>query len=169
MTPAWPTGPVSRIEALLATPLPATGPTSDEGEPETGEWSATTGEGFRIEPLWQSDDLVGVYGTDWAAAEAAASDRLAGLAAELDRRWGPHRTAGMRVPIFRNTAGEPLPPLYQALCDTDCLGDLVVWGPVGGRWIAVSLNQSDGDAPMILVAMASDRPITELDEDEGEG
>ncbi|MEV8456637.1 hypothetical protein AB0467_02695 [Streptomyces sp. NPDC052095] len=167
MTPAAPAGSVSRIERLLATPLPATGPTSGEGDPETGEWSATTGEGFRIEPLWQSDDLVGVYGTEWAAAEAAASDRLAGLVAELDRRWGTHRTAGMRVPVFRSTAGEPLPPLHQALCDADCLGDLAVWGPVGGRWIAVSLNQCDGDAPMILVAVVSDRPITELDDEEG--
>lgn len=34
-------------EALLAGPVPATGPTVDEGEPDTGEWSATAGEGFR--------------------------------------------------------------------------------------------------------------------------
>ncbi|MFF2010391.1 hypothetical protein ACFVWY_15140 [Streptomyces sp. NPDC058195] len=166
MTPPSPARTLSGIEALLTAPLPAAGPTVAEGEPDTGEWSATAGEGFRIVPLWRSADLVGVYGPEWAAAEAAASARLAGLVQELDRRWGAHRPAGMRVPIFRDTAGEPLPPLYQALCDADCLGDLAVWGPVDGRWIAVSLNQSDGDAPMILVAVVADRPITELDDGE---
>ncbi|MFB6814263.1 hypothetical protein ACFCV8_06930 [Streptomyces sp. NPDC056347] len=157
---------VSDIEALLTGPVPATGPTVAEGEPDTGEWSATAGEGFRFVPLWESDDLVGVYEREWEEAEEAASGHLAALVGELDRRWGAHRAVGMRVPIFRDAAGEPLPPLYRALCDADCLGDLAVWGPVGGRWIAVSLNQCDGDAPMILVAVVTDRPITELDDEE---
>lgn len=45
-------------------------------------------------------------------------------------------------------------------------GDLAVWGPVDGRWVAVSLDQCDGDAPMILVAVVADRPIVELDDGE---
>ncbi|MER8087412.1 hypothetical protein ACFVZR_31130 [Streptomyces sp. NPDC058316] len=57
-----------------------------------------------------------------------------------------------------------MPPLYRALCDRDCLGDLAVWGPVAGRWVAVSLNQSDGDAPMVIVAVVADRPVVELDD-----
>ncbi|MGY3063613.1 hypothetical protein ACVWZD_007911 [Streptomyces sp. TE3672] len=158
---------VSDIEALLAGPVPAAGPTADEGEPDTGEWSATAGEGFRIVPLWESDDLVGVYERAWEEAEEAASGHLADLVGELDRRWGTHRTVGMRVPIFRDLAGESLPPLYRALCDADCLGDLRVWGPVDGRWVAVSLNQCDGDAPMILVAVVADRPIVELYDQDG--
>ncbi|WP_189541222.1 hypothetical protein [Streptomyces gelaticus] len=157
---------VRDIEALLAGAVPAAGPTADEGEPDTGEWSATAGEGFRIVPLWESDGLVGVYGPEWQQAEEAAAGHLAALVGELDRRWGTHRTAGMRVPIFRHGAGESLPPLYRALCDRDCLGDLTVWGPVEGRWIAISLNQCDGDAPMILVAVVADRPIVELDDGE---
>ncbi|MFJ5722837.1 hypothetical protein [Streptomyces sp. NPDC093149] len=155
---------VSDIETLLAGPVPAVGPTADEGEPGTGEWSATEGEGFRILPLWESDGLVGVYGPEWNEAEEAATGHLADLVGELDRRWGGHRTAGMRVPIFRDLAGEPMPPLYRALCDRDCLGDLAVWGPVAGRWVAVSLNQSDGDAPMVIVAVVADRPVVELDD-----
>ncbi|WP_405711431.1 MULTISPECIES: hypothetical protein [unclassified Streptomyces] len=157
---------VSDIEALLVGPVPATGPTADEGEPDTGEWSATAGEGFRIVPLWESDDLVGVYGPEWDEAEEAAAGHLTDLVGELERRWGAHRAVGMRVPIFRGLADEPMPPLYQALCDTDCLGDLRVWGPVDGRWVAVSLNQCDGDAPMILAAVVADRPIVELDDGE---
>ncbi|MFJ4744683.1 hypothetical protein [Streptomyces sp. NPDC088775] len=157
---------VRDIEALLAGPVPAEGPTADEGEPDTGEWSATAGEGFRIVPLWEGDDLVGVYGREWEEAEEAASVHLADLVGELDHRWGAHRMVCMRVPVFRDQADEPLPPLYRALCDTDCLGDLAVWGPVDGRWLAVSLNQCDGDAPMILVAVVADRPIVELDDGE---
>lgn len=157
---------VSDIEALLAGPLPATGPTVGEGEPDTGEWTATSGEGFRIIPLWENDGLVGVYGPEWEAAEEAAEGHLAALVKELDRRWGAHRRVSMRVPLFRKLAGESMPPLFQALCDEDCYGDLAVWGPVagGGRWVAVSVNQSEGDAPMILTAVAGDRPIIELDD-----
>ncbi|MGP3984228.1 hypothetical protein [Streptomyces sp. KR80] len=34
---------VSDVEALLAEPVPAAGPTVDEGEPVTGEWTVTRG------------------------------------------------------------------------------------------------------------------------------
>ncbi|MEV4973669.1 hypothetical protein [Streptomyces scopuliridis] len=157
---------VSDVEALLVAPVPAAGPTTGEGDPVTGEWSTTSGAGFRIVPLWESDDLVGVYAPEWNEAEEAAEAYLARLVAELDRRWGAHRRVSMRVPLFRKLAGEPMPALFQALCDEDCLGDLTVWGPVsaGRRWVAVSVNQCDGDAPMIMTAVVSDRPITELEE-----
>ncbi|MRT44902.1 hypothetical protein FGX00_03500, partial [Xylella fastidiosa subsp. multiplex] len=32
------------------------------------------------------------------------------------------------------------------------------------RWVAVSLNQSDGDALMFMAGVVSDRPITELED-----
>ncbi|MGW3606912.1 hypothetical protein [Micromonospora sp. NPDC005161] len=155
---------VSDIEVLLAADLPTGGATVSEGDPVTGEWTATRGEGFHISPLWESDDLVGVYGTEWNKAEEAAAENLALVVRDLDSRWGPHRRVSMRVPLFRNQAGEPMPAMFQALCDVDCYGDLAVWGPltVSGRWIAVSVNQCDGDAPMILTAVVSDRPIIEL-------
>ncbi|MGW3921574.1 hypothetical protein, partial [Streptomyces sp. NPDC005093] len=121
---------VRDVEALLAGPVPATGPTDSQGDPVTGEWTATSGEGFRILPLWESDSLVGVYAPEWNDAEEAARGHLDDLVAELDRRWGAHRKVGMRVAIFRNIADEPLPPLFRTLCDQDFLGDLSVWGPV---------------------------------------
>jgi hypothetical protein len=157
---------VSDVEALLAAPVPASGPTVAEGAPLTGEWSATGGEGFRIVPLWEGDDLVGVYEREWTEAEEAAQGHLDSLVAELDARWGPHRRVAMHVPLFRKQADEPMPPLFQALCDEECYGDLSVWGPpaLGARWVGVSVNQSDGDAPMIIVAVVSDRPVVELPE-----
>ncbi|MGW3886197.1 hypothetical protein ACWEC4_40450 [Streptomyces sp. NPDC005055] len=33
-------------------------------------------------------------------------------------------------------------------------------------WVAASLNQCDGDAPMIIVALVSDRPIIELEDEQ---
>jgi hypothetical protein len=161
---------VSRIEGLLTTPVPSIGPTISEGAQDTGEWTVTRGEGFLIAPLWESGAHTGVYGPDWNEAEEAAQGQLASLIQELDRHWGQHHQVGMRVPLFRNLASEPMPPLFQALCDADCYGDLTVWGPLppeaadGSRWVAVSLNQSDGDAPMIIAGVVSDRPITELDD-----
>jgi predicted phosphate transport protein (TIGR00153 family) len=97
------------------------------------------------------------------AAEDAAEANLALVVAELDQRWGAHRTVSMRVPLFRDQAGEPMPALFQSLCDLDCYGDLTVWGPTvaDGRWVAVSVNQCDGDAPMIMTAVVSHAPITE--------
>ncbi|MFD7442901.1 hypothetical protein [Streptomyces sp. NPDC059909] len=160
----------AEIEALLAEPVPATGPTVTEGDPVSGEWTVTRGEGFVSVPLWEGDSLTGVYAPEWNDAEEAAEAQLADLVEELDRRWGSHRPVSMRVPIFRNIEDQPMPALFQALCDEDLLGDLAVWGPVpagsatNGRWVAVSLNQSDGDAPMIIAAVVSDRPIIELDE-----
>ncbi|QHW33819.1 hypothetical protein GZH47_25490 [Paenibacillus rhizovicinus] len=59
----------------------------------------------------------------------------------------------------------PTMTLFQALLDKDCYGDLAVWEPVSARrWVAVSVGHSDGDAPMIMVAVVCDQPITELEE-----
>ncbi|WP_309063738.1 hypothetical protein [Streptomyces sp.] len=156
------------IEAALSAPVPTTGPTVGEGEPATGEWTVTRGEGFLLLPLWESEALTGVYGPEWNDAEAAAEANLAALVAELDRRWGVHRTVSMRVPLHRGRAGEPLPEPFRTLTAKDCYGDLAVWGPVPPdaapttpRWLALSLNQSDGDAPMIITALISAHPITE--------
>lgn len=79
---------VRDVEALLAGPVPATGPTDSQGDPVTGEWTATSGEGFRILPLWESDSLVGVYAPEWNDAEEAARGHLDDLVAELDRQIG---------------------------------------------------------------------------------
>ncbi|GAA3495673.1 hypothetical protein GCM10019016_027730 [Streptomyces prasinosporus] len=164
----------SDIEAALSAPVPAAGPTTSEGEPDTGEWTVTRGAGFLLLPLWESEALTGVYGPEWNDAEAAAEANLAALVAELDRRWGPHRTVSMRVPLHRSRTGAPLPEPFRTLTAKDCHGDLTVWGPVppdgpptaprAPRWLALSLNQSDGDAPMILTALISARPIEEPDE-----
>ncbi|MEV6545572.1 hypothetical protein [Streptomyces sp. NPDC051665] len=160
------------LDALLAGPVPATGPTVSEGDPATGEWTVTRGEGFVIIPLRVGRPLTGVYAPEWTAAEEAAEAQLADLVRQLDDRYGPHRQVAMHVPLFRKIAGDPMPALFQALCDEDLLGDLVVWGPVptgrpgaSTRQLAVSLSQSDGDAPMILCAVVSDHPITELGEE----
>ncbi|WP_395574546.1 hypothetical protein [Streptomyces sp. BK79] len=158
----------SDVEAALSAPVPTTGPALSEGEPATGEWTVTRGEGFLLLPLWESEALTGVYGPEWNDAEAAAEAHLTALVTELDRRWGPHRTVSMRVPLHRSQTGDPLPEPFHTLAATDCYGDLAVWGPVpsgappaGPRWLALSLNQSDGDAPMIITALVSIRPITE--------
>ncbi|MFJ6194933.1 hypothetical protein [Micromonospora sp. NPDC092111] len=160
---------MSDVEELVAGPVPAAGPTVAEGDPDTGEWTGTRGGGFRVIPLWESDALTGVYGPEWGEREERAEEQLASLVRELARRWGAHGRVSMRVPLFRNQAGEPMPPLFQSLCDADCYGDLAVWGPVptgpdaDRRWVAVSVNQSDGDAPMVMAAVVSDQPITELE------
>ncbi|MDC0773057.1 hypothetical protein [Streptomyces sp. HD] len=161
---------VSNVEALLTESVPAVGPTIDEEDPGTQEWTITRGEGFVIVPLWESGGLTGLYEPQWNEEAQAAEGHLADLARELERRWGPHRRVAMHVPLFRKQAGEPMPPLFQALCDNDAYGDLTVWGPVqsgaeGGtdRWVGVSVGHSDGDAPLVMVAVASDRPIVELD------
>ncbi|MFF8030264.1 MULTISPECIES: hypothetical protein [unclassified Streptomyces] len=155
---------VSSVDAALATPLPESGPTTDEGEPVTGEWVSTRGEGFLLLPLWESDALTGVYGSEWDEAEATAEAHLSALTTELDRRWGPHRTVSMRVPLLRRGTGDPLPEPFHTLSAKDCYGDLSLWGPLptpAPRWAAVSLNQSDGDAPMILTALISTHPLTD--------
>ncbi|MCX4674073.1 hypothetical protein OG413_01875 [Streptomyces sp. NBC_01433] len=167
---------VSDVEDLLVGPLPATGPTVGEGDPDTGEWTATSGAGFRIVPLWEGDPLTGVYAPEWNDAEEAAEAHLASLVAELDARWGAHRAVATHVPLLRKQEGAPLPPLFEALLGQDLYGDLTVWGPVPvsasasvagpvgapGRWIAVCVGHSDGDAPLVMAALVSDRPVTEL-------
>lgn len=126
---------VSEVEDLLGGPVPSTGPTVGEGDPDTGEWTATSGAGFRIVPLWEGDPLTGVYAPEWNDAEEAAEAHLAALVAELDARWGAHRAVAMHVALFRKQEGAPLPPLFEALLGQDLYGDLTVWGPVRLRWL----------------------------------
>ncbi|PZT76888.1 MULTISPECIES: hypothetical protein [unclassified Streptomyces] len=130
--PFDPARAVADVEALLAAPLPATGPTAAEGDPDTGEWRATTGEGFRIVPLWESPDE-GDDVDDEDAVEEAAEARLAALVAELETRWGPHHAVAVHVALLLRQEGASVPPLFEALLDEDCYGDLAVWGPLPGR------------------------------------
>lgn len=162
---------VAEAEQLLAAPVPPGGPTTGQGDPATGEWTATEGAGFRVVPLWEGDPLTGVYAPEWNDAEEAADAHLAALAEELDHRWGPHTTVRLHVPLLRWQAGggKSEEPLFQALFAEDLYGDLTVWGPVGAagpggvgdRWFAVTVGHSDGDAPLVLAALVSDRPLTE--------
>ncbi|QNE74766.1 hypothetical protein F0344_09230 [Streptomyces finlayi] len=161
------------VDALLAARVPAAGPTVAVGDPATGEWTTTRGEGFRIVPLWEGEPLTGLYGPGWNEAVDAADAHLATLVRELDGRWGAHRRVALRVPLFRKQRGAALPPLFDALLAQDCYGDLTVWGPVGAdgsgavqRWVAVSAGHSAGDAPVVMAAAVSDRPIVELPEDD---
>ncbi|MET9803452.1 hypothetical protein [Streptomyces sp. NPDC006368] len=155
---------VFEVEALLAAPVPAAGPTVAEGEPATGEWTGTRGEGFALVPLWEGEGLTGAYEPEWNEAVGTGEQHLADLVGELERRWGPHRRVATHVPLFRWQAGEPVPPLFEAMLSQDCYGDLAVWGPLdtgdGPRWIGVSVGHSDGDAPLVMVAAVSDRPVT---------
>jgi hypothetical protein len=162
---------LSAVDAALSAALPATGPPADEGDPVTGEWAATRGEGFLLLPLWESAGLTGVYGREWNEAEASAEAHLAALVSGLDARWGSHRTVSMRVPVLRRGTGDPLPEPFRTLAAKDCYGDLKTWGPLPAspspRWVALSLNQSDGDAPFVLTALLTDRPLTEPTEQHG--
>ncbi|GHH90092.1 hypothetical protein [Streptomyces capillispiralis] len=154
---------VSALRARLTTPLPPAGPAADEDDPATGEWALTRGDGFLLFPLWEGEPLTGVYGPAWNEAETAAEAHLRALTAELDRHWGPHRTVPLPVPPLR-ARPEGFPEPFRTLAAKDCYGDLTVWGPLPGapeRWAAVSLNQSDGDAPLLLTALISARPLTE--------
>ncbi|MFF4092884.1 hypothetical protein ACFYYY_03310 [Streptomyces sp. NPDC001834] len=155
------------LEALLTAPLPESGPAVAEGDPETGEWTGTGGDGFRVVPLWEGDPLTGVYGPEWNDAEEAAEAHRDALTRELDHRWGPHHAVPLHGPLLRRQQGEPVDPLFEALFRQDLYGDLVVWGPVGGtgRWAGVTVGHSDGDAPLVLAALVSDRPVTAPDDD----
>ncbi|GAA2999809.1 hypothetical protein [Streptomyces fulvorobeus] len=165
---------VADVEALLAGPVPADGPTVAVGDPATGEWTTTRGEGFRVVPLWEGEALTGLYEPEWNEEVGVAEGHLAALVGELDARWGVHRKVAMHVPLFRRRRGAPVPPLFGALLAEDCYGDLWVWGPVTvegpgavRRWVAVSAGHSDGDAPVVMAAAVSDRPVVGLpDEDD---
>ncbi|MFJ4964278.1 hypothetical protein EES43_21300 [Streptomyces sp. ADI96-02] len=159
----------AEVGELLAAPVPEAGPTRAEGDPVTGEWSATAGAGFRIVPLWEGDALSGVYGGEWTDAEEAGEARLAALSEALDAGWGPHRTVRTHVPLLRWQAGNRVEPLFAALFAEDLYGDLLVWGPVGppDRWFAVGVGHSDGDAPLVLAALVSARPVDEPDPADG--
>ncbi|GGP79329.1 hypothetical protein [Streptomyces sindenensis] len=156
---------LTEVGELLTAPLPPTGPTEALGDPATGEWTATQGPGFRVVPLWEGDPMTGVYAPEWSDAEEAAEARLRSLAEELGHRWGPHTEVPLHGPLLRWQGGSAVDPLVEALFRQDLYGDLVVWGPVGttGRRIALTLGRSDGDQPLVLAALVSDRAVAASD------
>ncbi|MCC8478457.1 hypothetical protein C6W96_26200 [Streptomyces sp. CS149] len=156
----------AEVGELLTVPLPATGPTTASGDPATGEWTVTQGPGFRIVPLWEGAPMTGVYAPEWSDAEEAAEARLSSLAEELDHRLGPHTEVPLHVPLLRWQGGSAVDPLFEALFRQDLYGDLVVWGPVGadGRRLALTLGRSDGDQPLVMAALVSDRAVAASDE-----
>ncbi|MFD4017611.1 hypothetical protein [Streptomyces sindenensis] len=156
---------LSEVGELLTVPLPPTGPTEALGDPATGEWTATQGPGFRVVPLWEGDPMTGVYAPEWSDAEEAAEARLRSLAEELGHRWGPHTEVPLHGPLLRWQGGSAVDPLVEALFRQDLYGDLVVWGPLGttGRRIALTLGRSDGDQPLVLAALVSDRAVAASD------
>ncbi|OII63863.1 hypothetical protein BJP40_22595 [Streptomyces sp. CC53] len=161
---------VADIEVLLARPVPADGPTESEYDPLSGERTGTAGEGFVLARLWASRWLDDVSVDEWHAEVAGGDLKALDLTAELTRRWGPARQIAMHPAMFRHQAGEPLPPVFQALCDADDFGDLTVWGPVPAgpagaeRWVGISVGHGDDKAPLVLTAVVTDRDIVELDD-----
>ncbi|WP_020392201.1 hypothetical protein [Kribbella catacumbae] len=153
----------AEVDDLLAAQVPADGPTEAKGDPATGEWTVTVGAGFRIVPLWEGEPLTGLYGAEWNDEADAGDARLASLTKALEARWGPHRTVRLDGPFLRWQGGSPIEALFEALFAEDLYGDLNVWGPVDstGRCVAATVGHSDGDAPLVLAALVTDRPITE--------
>ncbi|MET7311050.1 hypothetical protein ABZS68_29265, partial [Streptomyces sp. NPDC005571] len=74
--------------------------------------------------------------------------------------------------FFGTWAEAPVPRIFGPWGPLYYLGDWW-WGGRGPPaphtadvWVAASLNQCDGDAPMIIVALVSDRPIIELEDEQ---
>ncbi|WP_236240173.1 hypothetical protein [Streptomyces sp. CC228A] len=161
---------VADIDALLERAVPEAGPTEAEWEPLTGERAGARGEGFVLATLWESRWLDDVSGEEWNEEVEGGDLKALDLAAELSRRWGAPRRVAMHPAMFRHQAGEPIPPVFRALCDVDNYGDLTVWGPVpagpGGaaRWVGISVGHGDDKAPLVLMAVVTDREIVELED-----
>jgi hypothetical protein len=164
---------LAKIDVLLAGDIPASGPPVSEIEPYTGAAYSVRGEGHAITELWSGRDLLGVYEAEWQAEQDLAYGHRDELLKRLDARWGAHRDVGTYVAVMWSDGDPELPPLYEELRSMDALGDLHVWGPVrapGGdadRWVGISVNQIDGDRPFFLTAVVTDRPIEELEEEDG--
>ncbi|WP_143662601.1 hypothetical protein [Streptomyces sp. CB03238] len=153
------------VDALLALPVPESGPTAWEQSEGEG-WSGSYGAGFRLKLLWESRAYFGVPGPEWDAAQEEAEEYLAALTSALDERWGPHREVSMRAFVLGDVDDESVLPLFAELRAFDLYGELMVWGPAGSpqgpRWVGVSVGQCDEDAPHMMVAAVSDVPIEEL-------
>lgn len=155
-------GAAAEVEALLAAQVPDSGPTTAEGDPATGEWTVTTGTGFRIVPLWEGEALTGLYDAEWSDATEGGVEQLNALSKALEQRWGPYRMIQIHGPLLRWQMDEPVEPLFAALFSQDLYGDLHVWGPLpGGRYVATTIGHSDGDAPLIMAALVTTEPITQ--------
>ncbi|TWD81565.1 hypothetical protein FB561_2681 [Kribbella amoyensis] len=151
----------AEVRELLEADVPADGPASADGDPVTGEWTVTTGPGFRIVPLWEGEGLTGVYGNEWTDAADTATGYLEALGKTLETGWGPYRKITIDGALIRWQMDQPVDPLFDALFSVDLYGDLHVWQPRPDRWVAATVGHSDGDAPLVLAALVTDRPIPE--------
>ncbi len=159
----------AEVTGLLTAPVPAVGPTAAGGDPDTGEWTATVGAGFRIVPLREGHSLTGVYAPEWNDAVEAAEGHLAVLAGVLDGRLGPApagaaargaaavggrgaRGAAVRGAVRRGSVRRP--------------GGL---GPGRPRWPVdrPGRGAQRRDAPLVPAALVGDGPVTEPEDGDG--
>jgi hypothetical protein len=168
-TPFDVTAAVADVGVLLGLPIPTAGPTSREGDPDTGEWTGSQGAHFRISPLWESRDYVSVPGAEWDAAQEEVEQYLAALATDLGKSFGKHQVVSMRAYLLHEVPQEEFPPLIAEICAFSLYGDLLVWGPVttprGERWVVISASQCNDDAPHIMFAAVSDEMVRDPDSD----
>ncbi|UGY93373.1 hypothetical protein [Streptomyces gobiensis] len=123
----------------------------EEDEP----WRVS-GDDFYMVPLRISDSF-SYPNNDPAVYRAVSAEferELEEIGRALDSRWGVHELVPMFGFYELYVDQEPIPRLFQHLCNFGFFGDLLVWRREG-RWVGLSVGHEDKEQPLVLFAVVS--------------
>lgn len=88
------------------------------------------------------------------AAEEEIAAAFEALATALTSRWGGPEVVDLR-PYLENEI--PAPEPISELCQLS--GEMFVWHPGAGRWVALAVGQADSEFPILLLAAVGERSL----------
>ncbi|MGW6500123.1 hypothetical protein [Nonomuraea angiospora] len=145
---------LSTVDDLLARPFPSE---EERTVPARGTWEGHHSSGRRhhmcvlkaSRDFWddRSEDVV-------EAAEEEIAAAFEALATALTSRWGGPEVVDLR-PYLENEI--PAPEPIGELCQLS--GEMFVWHPGAGRWVALAVGQADSEFPILLLAAVGERSL----------
>ncbi|MGP3931259.1 hypothetical protein [Nonomuraea sp. KM88] len=146
---------LATIDSLLARPFPRE---EERVQPAGKAWEGYRSSGRRSHLcfLQASQDFWDGRGEDVVeAAEEEIATAFEALVTALTSRWGRPQVVDLWPDLEGESSPVPEPMNELSLYS----GEMSVWHPGAGRWVALAVGQADPEFPILLLAAIGETPL----------